>query len=504
MLETYAAFDEAMRNAESSIDPPAPVLGYSRESVRRRLRQAIATHLFNPFLRGSTRRFQSGDSAFPIEGETWRLSGLSFRNGSYSFQPRLYLRLFFQFCARWMQVFFRCSWSSEKRTERRLPSTMLFGALEAGESAADADFFDYCRKGPITSLSRARRLIVQSFRRRTGEAPEGIVLTVSPLIHLFLEQWSLRLSMRFLRHHFAALYSYLIAIVRYPITAFLWDDFAFHAVAKTLNDEREIENVVITNSNYASQPLWMTNLAGKQFESHMLWYSANNSPFTFKHSAEPVDFPLFRNISVDVMWVWDKTQAETLKKMGVQADMRIAGPILWSLPALSKPPEDGAFHIALFDVTPFTPEWERSTGYPFYYYNTGNMLVFIDMVVRVSNDVARDLDTRVRIIYKAKRWPAPVHDKRYLDRIKAMSETGGDFSSVPPETNLFTLVSSCHAAICIPFTSPAIVADGLGVPAIYFDPSLDLAPRKQGGVSFASGADELRSILKRLMASRRR
>ena len=65
------------------------------------------------------------------------------------------------------------------------------------------------------------------------------------------------------------------------------------------------------------------------------------------------------------------------------------------------------------------------------------------------------------------------------------------------------MISGCDFIIVVPWSSPAYVAQSLGIPAIYYDPSGELLPTfdQLPGIEFASGPEALLKVMRRLLVS---
>jgi polysaccharide biosynthesis PFTS motif protein len=63
------------------------------------------------------------------------------------------------------------------------------------------------------------------------------------------------------------------------------------------------------------------------------------------------------------------------------------------------------------------------------------------------------------------------------------------------------MISNSDVVINYPYTSTAYIADYVGIPAIFFDPTEELIPiyEESEGIEFASGKDDLASKLSYLL-----
>jgi polysaccharide biosynthesis PFTS motif protein len=93
---------------------------------------------------------------------------------------------------------------------------------------------------------------------------------------------------------------------------------------------------------------------------------------------------------------------------------------------------------------------------------------------------------------KHKRNYSPTHERSYIELVLRRVERG-EIKLVPPDSNIYTLIAGSDVVVVIPNSSPPYIANTLGVPSIYFDPTMDIQPtfEPSAGISFASGADAL-------------
>jgi len=360
------------------------------------------------------------------------------------------------------------------------------GDLKAGGS--DARFIEYCCKGPIVPLAKARRLIVQSAGQLISSRPEFVSYSRRPLHDLVVEN-SIGMGefMSFLVQHFGALVSYFVAIFRCPLVSVLGRDFALHAMVSGLNRRGLIESVVITYSNYQSQPLWMNDIPNRRFISHMIFYAVNDKVPVYSDivAADPG----IRHIQVDECWTWADWNVCDLKKLGVKGIMHAVGPILWYLPQPAQPGQSlEDIHIAVFDVTP-----KSGLIYDYSYCCAENMTRFMEDIIFASAAIEESTGRRVRILLKHKRAYESIHDLNYISLIKRLSGPGQPVELLPSDTNMYSLISGCDLTLVIPYSSPAYVATSLGCHTIYYDPTMEVQPayNKQPFLTFVAGRANL-------------
>ena len=166
----------------------------------------------------------------------------------------------------------------------------------------------------------------------------------------------------------------------------------------------------------------------------------------------------------------------------------------------------GFAFIAIFDVTPVTDSIGGTLGFIENYWNTATMMRFIEEIVSVAGELERDLGKRIHLCLKPKRDYNPkTHDPRYITLIRRLTEEQRAIQLIPFGFNMYSLLAKTDVAIVIPNSSPAYVADYMGVPAIYFDPTQELFPSFDPAphISFASGRAELAQRLKHILSPER-
>ena len=153
--------------------------------------------------------------------------------------------------------------------------------------------------------------------------------------------------------------------------------------------------------------------------------------------------------------------------------------------------ETHRYGISVFDITPLTDEAAASLGLLGNYYSAENMIAFLDGIEEAMGQAG----LRLPVVLKPKRTlVAAKSDPRYLKRLD------GDASirQLAPATSVYGVVAKSAAVIVYPFTTVAYVAEHLGVPAIYFDPTGRREALYEHGrhIRYASGTAQLAAALR--------
>ena len=497
----YVEFESVISRVEAWAEIAAfDVLGYRRNSLASRLVQRVVEVGLVPFIQECARGAEHG-SPLVLASEVVRFSDFTVEtpSGTVRLRPLCVVRSMVEFALHWLHVAGIALLAVLSRGEGKSAATLLFGV--GSESLAfgsdDGRFADFCRNGPVVPLSEATRMVVQTASKIRPVQPNRFEYARFPLFALL--QGNVRSLIDFLRfmlEHLQAAGAYVFAVIRLPLVSLLGRDFAYHALVTYLNRKSLIEAVVITNSNYSSQPLWMSDLPGRRFLTHLVWYSQNTVPLVYADEPIKVNIPNFRHMRIDVSWVWTDAYAAYLRTMSIPGDIHVVGPILWYLPPVSAVPKDASDDImfTVFDVTPVKDAVAESIGLLGNYYSTETMTQFVEETLSVCRELEVRTGRRVRLSLKHKRSYNPrLHDPRYIDLISRLSASGGGLELIPFETNMYALLANSDLVIVVPYSSPAYVASSRGAHAVYFDPTKTLMPAFQPAplVTFASGRAEL-------------
>lgn len=496
----YNLFGQISRQIKAwALGNVRPALGYSREDMALRLTQRIDHIALNPFLQNAGIRYQAGLDPSPGESATIRCGGLRINTSNGRVVPgmNLFMRSVAGFFAIWVRVFI--GFVRGMVLPKRLPAFPVAVVFGIGEESLfvdgnDSRFSDFAKHGPIAPLRQAPCLVIQASPPRPSTSPDRIVYYRHPLLDLMgARPISAVEAASFLADHITAIFRFFMLLFRFPAACLLARDLAYHALAASLNRRRIVDAFVITNSLYLTQPLWMRALPGRQFTTHMVWYSQNSIPFVYKADGVKAHIPSFSHIRVDHVWVWSREFAAYLRDIGVHGEIHAVGPILWYLPeSTSHGSGRDAIRIAVFDVTPLNPAFVLKMGLTYNYYREETVSKFVSGLLAVRDELQKTTDKPIDLILKHKRQPQTDHEKGYVRWIQELAATGR-ITLVPPHTNLYTLISGAEAVVVLPFSSPAHVGIQLGKPTVFFDPTGEILPTReaQNQIEFVAGEKEL-------------
>jgi polysaccharide biosynthesis PFTS motif protein len=384
------------------------------------------------------------------------------------------------------------------REKRAVTLLLGTGAENISYAGSDARFVEYCTRGPIEPLREAQWLIVQAEPPASSANPERFCYARFPLHAAAARMLTTRDVCRLLVDSFATAARWVCLVTRAPINLLLAHDYACLPLIRLLDSQQRIAAVVLTNSVYSIQPLWCRG--GRNFATHLVWYSQNTIPVVYADDGIASDLPHYRHLATDASWLWTEEYADYLRRLGVSSRYHVVGPILWHLPEANgscvarrtgRDPEPIRF--AVFDVTPISDETALRIGIIRNYYSPERMMRFLGDVVDVAHDLEVAARRSVTILLKHKRGFGPTHARIYIDFVERLCSENPRLRIVHYQTSLYDILRDSDVSIVIPYSSPAYVSSHLGKPSIFFDPGAELRPTflPAPGVSFASGRQEL-------------
>lgn len=497
-----------LESVEASVRAAAPAaLGYSAEQVADRVAQRIVELALHPSMRAAALRYEAGLDLSPTAATPEMAGGLRFHGNSIGITPGAWLRSIGAFMAQWTRTFWVMgrAFIAPREDVAPVPATLLYGvgSEELAVEGSDARFVDFCRNGPLQPLTAAKHLLVERGAALVSTAPGLVTYASYPLFEAArLRRPGIRDLVRFLAGQLHAAGVFVRIALSRPLAAILARDFAYHALVRDLDRRGLLQAIMVTNSQYHIQPLWMRGSPERRFTTHLAWYSQNSIPFAYLRDGAQGYLPNHRHILVDDIWVWTPGYAAYLRSRGARGRIHIVGPILWYLPAPARLQGSG-LRIVVFDVTPQVPSFTIQVGLSYNYYRASNVTQFVMDIIEVRDQVERELGQPIEIVLKHKRTPTIHHDPEYVALIRRL-ETQGKITLVPPHANVYGLVESSSLAVVIPYSSPAYVADALGVPSIYYDAASELVPAHEPGkkIEFAAGRDALRAAILRVLETR--
>lgn len=283
--------------------------------------------------------------------------------------------------------------------------------------------------------------------------------------------WSLKILIIFILDFFRGRWWNIILI----------PEAAYAAKARFLNYDMLAKEYLFSNSNITHRPLWTYEAEAKGAKIILYFYSTNCEKFFFNLKNSE-----FQNDYLLLNWpnylVWDEAQKQFLNKLQIKNKIDIVGPI-WFVHSKVNNYYKNA--ITVFDVSVLRPAVYTSYCNDFEYYIYLNIEKFYNEIIKLAKI------KNININIKFKRDDFDV-SKRYLNLISKLSKEPN--IRVFKEVSVYDIIKNSKLIISLPFTSPTVLAQNLGVRCIFFDPSglLDKNNSPNRKIFIAQSSEELK------------
>lgn len=506
----YLAFDNLIQKIEKwSSQKVFPILGFKSSVIFDRLIQRICELTFYPYSSICTSRNKNGKHPFPENGEIIQLAELSvdMNSGSVKISTKKFLLCVFEFLFHWVRFIFALFYRNFSGKEIENAATLVFGIDPEilTHEGNDKQFLKFCKESKIRPLSEAKQIIVQCRQKNIVSSQSLFVYTPNPLLYLLKHaQLDFKSRIRLLGKLLVLPFRCCVFFIQFPLLALLSYDIIQAIIVRQLEAKGLIKDVILTNSNFFEQTLWMRAHNSKNFKVHKVHYSQNTRPFVYKDDPFIGFFPPFRHVKVDTHWVWTEGYKNYMYELGHKGDVEVIGPILFYTPKSVDQRTDNEIRVAIFDVTPVYLEYSEKIGIIRNYYSSDNMFNFISGILESCKSLENETGKKVRFFLKSKRsFKNKIHDERYINYIHQLSETNPYFTLLEHSENLFSLIENCDISISYPYTSVPYVSSFLKKPAIYFDAGGELQEtfERNPFIRGASSEKELKAVLRELLTT---
>lgn len=286
----------------------------------------------------------------------------------------------------------------------------------------------------------------------------------------------------YIRNISRAPYFFLIA-VPYVIEEVLFSYISTNSLVKA-------SSVATTQSSLMNHE-YIFQLYKKFGKRTMIWYSANSIPIEYLESTlsrVTFDTQIYKYTAIEEHLVWTEDHRDYLKtvvKPGTS--IKVCGSLMFYLPKIeSKNPK--TCDLLIFDITPYNENrTTNNSKYPDSFntiYTPSHAIKFLEDILWVKKEISLRHSSELKLALKPKRNYTSAHDTMYTDYLNSLAETK-QLKLVSPETNLYEIIVQSKVCISYPFASPAIIAEELKVPSLYYLESDILSPyNKVHGINF--------------------
>ena len=255
-------------------------------------------------------------------------------------------------------------------------------------------------------------------------------------------------------------------------------------------------DVVYTQSNLRTlSPISYYN--GKNFSTRniMIWYSTN-SDLVYKKGSKA--FKIENNYlclaQIDRHLVWDAHSKKTLANM-TNKQIFVSGSLLFYPKKMQNSEiKMNSYRILLFDVTPIGSLNKEN------FLNTNQAIDTIKEIVSAVNRSKSNSNKELNLFIKPKRKYSKSHSREYIKYITKLQRQN-EIRLISYSSNLYEIIKDSDLVICVPWTSPAVIAKEIGVKSVYYlsdsEYKWELVDRR--GISLYRKEDDLYTFIKKCL-----
>ncbi len=268
--------------------------------------------------------------------------------------------------------------------------------------------------------------------------------------------------------------SYLMSMVfrgRVDIGLGMLDSYCDFCVVTSSARSASVNKFLFDNGNWYLRPLWTYGVEERGGECILYAYSANNLPLKKKNTNHY--YPLFYGYT-DMPWdrylAWDQVHKRHIVECCEPRDVEVK--VTGSLPLPTIPLEleissvlekENCRRVCVFDVSPRRMR---------HYRNLGNCPE--NNTAGYVNQFLADIEsscsaTGTLMLFKSKRTPSHEIARSYTKRLERLGESE-NCHVIDPKVSAESLIRVSDGCICMPFTSPSLIAMELDVPVVFYDP----------------------------------
>lgn len=396
-------------------------------------------------------------------------SGITFSPGKFEFfvtgkvRILLWIRLLLQLIA--LQIALVLPFRKKFSQKTKFNLFFSLSPSQIAHNGSITDLLTFLQEPRFEMNSKFDFYLVEGKSPKYGTAEEKcLVVTRNIPIYLARNFFSYRERFKLILLNFSKLITISRSVKSSPINLLgsgaLFEESIYQLFFKIF------PNVTLftTPSQFTLQPIaFELQAESKQSRRIMMHYSANTIPFRYSNpSVGKPDESIYACASIDEQWVWTEEHGSYLSRLNQKPSI-VKGSMMFYSPITKNPKlHAGGKKILLFDVTPQDLEEAGGTMY-----SLENMRGFITDIVDVVQELGAKQDSNFEILLKPKRKYSKIHSIPYYSFLQEY-KSADLIHLLDPELDIYSIIQDSDVVICIPFTSPAIIANEMGIPSCYY------------------------------------
>lgn len=269
------------------------------------------------------------------------------------------------------------------------------------------------------------------------------------------------------------------------------EELIYYKYYKYISTKIKKNKYFYSNTNLEYKPFWTYDHEIKNENVFVYFYSSNMEHFQFNDK-----FKFLPLTSLDILkWktyiVWDNYQKNYLNKFNtIKSKYYNFNYINW-LDSRHISLSDKKNNIGIFDVTPMRISLHLSHGWCIPYYYSKNLYVnFYKDIQFVSSQFKN-----IQLYRKPKREILSIFiNQAFINNVK--NRFMKNIISLDSDISIKKIVQGCNIVVCMPFTSPALIAKHYKKNVVYYDPTNTINLDSFHGIILIKNRDDLLEYFK--------
>jgi polysaccharide biosynthesis PFTS motif protein len=467
----------------------------NHEDINEQIAEHIAAKLFLDILDKRLSLLENGLSKLPTNLYQYSTSGLSLdlNQGVISLKRSLFVkRLLLGFLL--VSMMFLCLALPRSKNLHSKKIAVIFGLTsdQIFKEKSVASLSDFLLDKRFKFNSEVNFYLVESRSLRYGikHKENNLITTFDISLYLYKNFLNKSEQLRLSLSAFSSFTHLLLHHKKNNAQIFRVRDLILDApLAKILTNDVRIKHLIITPSNILAKSM-LYSIWKNTTSSSMIWYSGNSIPINHVGRFRELADESFYDIShADSHYVWSDAHKTYLQSFTQSKVIKIGSMMFYPKEISNRPVKD--FTLLIFDVTPtIHRSYQKSI------YSSALMLNFLQDLEYVQNYLKTTNVQPICWELKPKREYTKHHCSEYVSKLQRMK-----LDLIDPKVDLYQCIENANFVVCVPYTSPAIIAQELGVPVCYFSTSIDFDLLESlDGIPVHKSVEALRTHIERALA----
>lgn len=267
---------------------------------------------------------------------------------------------------------------------------------------------------------------------------------------------------------------------------------------KSINLNKKTD-VIYTQSNLrVLSPISYLDRVNYKKRNIMIWYSTNSDLIYKNHENT---FKIENNYlcldQIERHLVWDRAAKIKLSEI-TEKDIYVCGSLLFyphKKTYIQK--NNKVFNILFFDITPLEGANKND------FINPDQAVKTVQEIINVITKIRIDLTLEIVLAIKPKRDYSKLNSQKYLIYLKQLQKQK-KILVLENSSNLYEAIQESDLVICVPWTSPALIAKELGVETLYYvsDQDYEWDLRHTRDIKLFRDEQKLHSFIRKIVNSK--